>query len=366
MNQLVMSTLSAAACLAVAGCSTSGTSVSSFSTIREYTLRNKSGMEVRLSNYGATITSIVVPDRAGNPTDVVLGYDRAENYINAVDRPYFGSVIGRYSGSIADGQFSMDGKEFQLPVNASGNHENGGRMGFDKVVWDSQANGNSIIFKYVSKDREEGYPGNLTVKVVYTLYTGNVLQIEYYAETDKATPVNLSNRTFFNLAGEGNGTILGHELTINAETYLPVNDKLIPTGEMAPVAGTPFDFLASKPIGQDIGSENEQLVLVGGYDQNWVLNKGEGGITYAATVYEPGSGRFVEVSTMEPGLRFFSGNGLDGRLQGKAGKSYKRNGGFCLETQHFPDSPNQPDFPTTILRPGEEYKTITVYKFGVK
>ncbi|VGO19025.1 aldose epimerase family protein [Pontiella sulfatireligans] len=366
MKNLIINTLSAAVCITVAGCSTSGTTVSNFSTIREYTLRNKSGMEVRVSNYGATITSIVVPDRVGNMADVALGYNMAEGYINAVDRPYFGSVIGRYSGTIADGKFQLDGKQFQLPVNKSGNHENGGSMGFDKVVWQSRVYGNSIEFKYLSKDLEEGYQGNLSVKVIYTLYADNTLQIEYYAETDKATPVNLSNRTYINLAGEGNGTILSHELMINSEAFTPVNEKRVPTGEIRSVKGTPFDFRIPKPIGRDIGNEDEQLLLVDGYDQNWVLSKGEGGVTLAASIYEPGSGRTLQVSTMEPGLRFYSGNGLDGRLKGKSGKRYSLNGGFCLEPRHFPDSPNHSQFPTTILRPGEQFKSISVYKFGVK
>lgn len=366
MKNLIFNALSAAVCITLAGCATSGNKAGNFSSIHEYALRNKSGTVVRLSNYGARITSIVVPDRAGNMADVVLGFNYVEDYINSVDRPCFGSVIGRYSGSIADGKFMLDDKTIQLPVNTSGNHQDGGRMGFDKVVWDTRFYANSIEFKYVSKDQEENYPGNLTVKVTYTLSESNELEIEYHAETDKATPINLSNRTFFNLAGEGNGTILSHELMINSEAFTPVNNQLIPTGEFLSVAETPFDFRTSKPIGRDIGSETEQIILAKGYDQNWVLNKGEGGITLASTIYEPGSGRFIQVSTMEPGLRFYSGNGLDGRLTGKSGKRYPMHGGFVLETQHFPNSPNHPEFPTTILRPGEEFKSVTVYKFGAK
>jgi aldose 1-epimerase len=298
-----------------------------FDSIRLYHLQNKSGMEVKITNYGAAVTSIKVADRNGEFTDIALGYDRVEDYINAVDKPYFGVIVGRYGNRIAKGQFTL-----------------------------------------VAKDMEEGYPGNLDVKVTYKLTDDNELSIDYDAVTDKATPVNLTNHTYFNLAGEGNGTILDHELMINADKYTPVDEGLIPIGENVSVKGTPFDFTSPKKIGRDIGQANQQIECGGGYDHNFVLNKSNpvDGMTLAATAYEPTSGCFMEVYTEEPGVQFYCGNFLDGRLKGKAGKPYVYRGGFCLETQHYPDSPNQPNFPSTILHPGKKYKTKTVYRFSVK
>ncbi|TWT42656.1 aldose epimerase family protein [Botrimarina hoheduenensis] len=338
-----------------------------FDSIRLFTLRNASGIEVRITNYGAIITSIRTPDRDGELADIALGYTRVEDYINAVDKPYFGAVVGRYGNRIAGGQFTLDGESYELARNNGENHLHGGVIGFDKVVWAAEPlpESNALRLTYRAKDLEEGYPGNLDLEVVYRLTDKDELVVSYRATTDKATPVNVTQHTYFNLRGEGDGTILGHELMLNADGYTPVDEGLIPQGKIAPVTGTPFDFRTSKSIGKDIGTENEQLQFGGGYDHNWVLNR-EGdtaSLVLAARVYEPESGRAMEIRTTEPGIQFYSGNFLDGRLFGKSGKSYVHRGGFCLETQHFPDSPNQPHFPSTILRPGELYESTTVLRF---
>lgn len=347
--------------------------VEDFDSIKLYTLKNQQGMTVRVTNYGAIITSLVVPDRDGNRSDVALGYDRLEKYINAVDKPYFGAVVGRYGNRIAGGQFTLDGQTYSLLKNNGENHLHGGAIGFDKVVWsveayESGSSGGSLTLSYVAQDGEEGYPGNLRVQVRYTLGDDNTLKVDYHATTDKATPINVTQHTYFNLKGEGQGTILDHELMLNADRYTPVDEGLIPTGELAPVAGTPFDFTTAKPIGRDIGESNEQLKRGLGYDHNWVLNRSESaeGLTLAARVHEPESGRTMEIHTTEPGIQFYAGNFLDGRLVGKSGKPYVHRGGFCLETQHFPDSPNQPDFPSTILRPDQTFQSQTVFKFSAK
>jgi aldose 1-epimerase len=345
-------------------------SVTDFDSIKPYELTNNAGTTVKITNYGATITSIKVVDRDGKFADIALGYDRVEDYMNAVDKPYFGSIVGRYGNRIAKGRFSLDGKTYSLATNNGPNHLHGGIIGFDKVIWNAtpiRGQGYSgVELTYRAKDREEGYPGNLDIKVTYKLTTENELVIEYDATTDKATPVNLTNHTYFNLAGEGNGTILDHELMINADHYTPVGETLIPTGKIESVKGTPFDFTRPKTIVRDINQDNEQLTFGGGYDHNFVLNKETEKMTLAATVYEPASGRFMEVLTDQPGVQFYCGNFLDGRLIGKSGKPYVYRGGFCLETQHYPDSPNQLDFPNTILRPGQVYTTKTVYRFSVK
>jgi len=329
-------------------------------------------MTVKVTNYGAIITSIVVPDRDGKLADIVLGYDRVEDYMNAVDKPYFGAVVGRYGNRIAKGQFAIDGETYTLAVNNGENHLHGGIIGFDKVVWDaSPVDGDGwcgLELTYLAKDKEEGYPGNLHVTVTYKLTDRNELTVQYHATTDKATPVNLTQHSYYNLKGEGNGTILDHELMINAKKFTPVDEGLIPTGKLQPVEGTPFDFTSPKPIGQDIGRADEQLKFGLGYDHNFVLDKGgrPGSRTLAARVYEPTTGRVLEVYTTQPGLQFYCGNFLDGRLKGKSGKPYVHRGAFCLETQHYPDSPNHANFPSTTLRPGGEYNTTTTFQFSTK
>ena len=347
-----------------------GVKVADFDSIQLYELKNKVGTEVKITNYGATVTSIKVADRDDDFTDIALGYDRVEDYINAVDKPYFGAVVGRYGNRIAKGQFSLDGKSYSLATNNCPNHLHGGIIGFDKVVWDATPIAGKgftgLELTYRAKDMEEGYPGNLDVKVTYKVTDDNELVIDYNATTDRATPVNLTNHTYFNLAGEGNGTILNHELMINADHYTPVNESLIPTGNLETVKGTPFDFTSPKAIGRDIKQKNEQLTFAGGYDHNFVLNEEGSGLTLAATVYEPTSGRFMEVLTDQLGVQFYCGSFLDGRLIGKSGKQYVCRGGLCLETQHYPNSPNQPEFPSTILRPEEVYHTTTIYRFLTK
>lgn len=342
--------------------------IADFDDIQLFTLKNSTGMEVNVTNFGAIITAIKVPDRDGQMADVTLGYDNVADYINAVDKPYFGAVVGRYGNRIAKGKFTIDGNEYSLPINNHPNSLHGGVIGFDKVVWDAEVVGdNGVKLTYLAKDMEQGYPGNLTVTVTYTLTDDNEIVVDYHATTDKATPVNLTQHAYFNLKGEGEGTILDHELTINADRYTPVDATLIPTGELAPVEGTPFDFRTAKPIGRDIEQENEQLKFGGGYDHNWVLTrKSEKDLELAATLYEPTSGRVLEISTTEPGLQFYCGNFLTGVLKGKSGQPYVHRGGLCLETQHYPDSPNQPDFPNTILKPGETYESKTVFKFSTK
>ncbi len=343
--------------------------VEDFDSINLYTLKNDNGMTIKVTNYGAIITSISVPDRDGKFADVALGYNNVEGYINAVDKPYFGAIVGRYGNRIAKGSFTLDGKTYSLAVNNGENHLHGGVIGFDKVVWTVASHDEqSIALTYLAKDMEEGYPGNLQLSVTYTLTGDNKIVIDYNATTDKATPVNITQHTYFNLKGEGEGTILDHELMINASKYTPVDEGLIPTGKLPEVAGTPFDFTTAKPIGRDIGVEHEQLTFGGGFDHNWVLDKDANSdeLTLAAQVYEPTSGRVMTVSTTEPGIQFYCGNFLDGRLKGKSGKIYVHRGGFCLETQHYPDSPNQPNFPSTILQPGDTYQTQTVFAFSTK
>ena len=365
MNGFALLTLAGMA--VCCGCRTiPGIKVSDFSSIKEYCLTNKNGVEVRLTNYGARITAINVPDRNGKFADVTLGYGSVEGYINAEDRPYFGAIVGRYGNRIAKGRFTLDGKEYVLATNDGENHLHGGNMGFDKLVWDASVIDNSVVFSYIARDGEEGYPGNLKIKVTYTLTDDNEIKIDYYATTDKATPVNLTNHAYFNLAGEGSKTILDHELMVNADIFSPVDKGLTPTGEFRPVKGTPFNFRVAKTIGHDIEQKNQQLENCKGYDHNFVLNKGKGGVTLAATLYDPKSGRFMETFTDQPGVQLYTGNFLDGCLTGKSGKRYLFRSGLCLETQHYPDSPNQKNFPSTILKPDEVYKTTTIYKFSVK
>ena len=329
---------------------------------------NARGLEVRAIPYGAIIVSIRVPDRRGDLADVVLGFDDLQGYLER--SRYFGAVVGRYGNRIANGRFSLDGRTYQLATNNGPNHLHGGNKGFDKVLWTittkDAPEGSQAIFSRTSKDGEEGYPGNLQVRVTYTLTEKNELIVDYHATTDKATPVNLTQHSYFNLAGEGSGDILGHQLTIDADRYTPVDDTLIPTGELAPVQGTPFDFRQPTAIGARIDQDNPQLKNGKGYDHNWVLTRKGTGLQHAARLTDPKSGRTMDVATTEPGLQFYSGNFLDGTIKGKAGHVYAHRSGLCLETQHFPDSPNKPNFPSTILQPGKAYQSRTVFTFSVK
>ncbi|MBN2163980.1 MAG: galactose mutarotase [Pontiellaceae bacterium] len=359
--------LSLIACAALTGCT--AVKVSDFDSIQEYTLKNKNGMVVKITNYGAIITSIVVPDREGNMADVALGYDSVDSYINAIDRPYFGAVVGRYGNRIAKGKFTLDGVEYELATNNGENHLHGGNIGFDKVVWTAEVVENGVKLSYLAKDGEEGYPGNLKLSVTYTLTDDNEIVMHYEATTDKATVVNVTNHTYFNLAGEGSGSINGHLLQINASKTTPVDAGLIPTGELADVTGTPFDFRQPTEIGKGVDADNQQIKYGPGYDHNWVLDRKGDGMEVAAVLYEPTSGRVLEVITEEPSIQFYGGNFLDGRLVGKSGKAYGYRSGLCLETQHSPDSINhegEEGWPSVILRPGEKYDTTTIYKFSVK
>jgi aldose 1-epimerase len=333
-----------------------------------YTLRNIHGMEARIANYGGIIVSLKVPDKNGKSGDVVLGFDSLSSYVK--DTPYFGCLIGRYGNRIGKGKFILDGATYALATNSAPNHLHGGVKGFDKVVWEARESesipGKALVLGYVSKDGEEGYPGMLTVKVTYTLTDSNEIKVDYFATTDKPTIVNLTQHSYFNLAGPGDGEILGHEMTIAADRFTPIDSNFIPTGELSDVKGTPLDFTKPMPIGSRIHDNNEQLRFGLGYDHNFVLNKPAGTFGLAARVFEPTSGREMEVFTAEPGLQFYTGNFLDGHHIGKGGKPYKYRYGFCLETQHYPDSPNKPTFPSTVLRPGERYTTSTVYRFRVR
>lgn len=335
-------------------------------TVELYTLKNASNAEVQIMTYGGTVVSLKVPDRSGTPGDIVLGFETLDGYLK--NSPYFGSIIGRYGNRIGRGQFSLNGKQYTLPKNNGENTLHGGIRGFDKVVWKAtevkSKEGPALLLTYLSKDGEEGFPGNLNATVVYTLTNNNELRIEYTATTDKVTVVNLTHHSYFNLAGEG--SILQHELMINADKFTPVDAGLIPTGELRNVKGTPMDFAKPTAIAARIDQQDEQLVMGKGYDHNWVLNRSTGKLSLAAKAYEPRTGRVMEVLTTEPGLQFYSGNFLDGTITGKGGQVYKQRYGFCLETQHFPDSPNKPAFPSTTLKPGQQYKSTTVYKFTVK
>ncbi|PRY10013.1 aldose 1-epimerase [Pontibacter ummariensis] len=325
-----------------------------------YTLTNKHGVTAKITDYGGIVTSLVTPDREGDMGDVVLGFDTLKDYYP--NDPYFGGIVGRFANRIAKGKFTLDGQEYTLATNNGPNHLHGGNIGFDKKVWQVEElpGQNALKLTYVSKDGEEGYPGNLTSTVIYTLTEDNELKIDYEATTDKATPVNLTNHSYFNLSAGESKDILSHLVQINADKYTPVSEELIPTGELAAVEGTPMDLREPQPVGQDIGQ------VPGGYDHNYVLNGGQEDMTLAATVYDPKTGRFMEVYTTQPGIQFYTGNFLDGTLTGKNGEKYTKHYGLALETQHFPDSPNQEQFPSVILRPGETYKQSTIYKFSTK
>jgi len=332
-----------------------------------YTLTNSHGVEIKAMNYGGIIISIKVPDRKGQIADIVLGHDKLEGYIP--NPPYFGAIVGRYANRIANGEFTLDGKTYHLPKNDGPNTLHGGTdKTFNKVVWDAEPlkGKTGVAFSYLSHDGDDGFPGNLHMKVTYTLTDSNELVIDYEATTDKATPINVSQHSYFNLKGQGDGDILDHEIMINADRFTPVDKNLIPTGELRPVKGTPFDFTKPTKIGSRIDDNYEQLVLGHGYDHNFVINRKGSGLVLAARVYEPTTGRVLEVSTTQPGVQFYTGNFLDGTITGKDDKVYKRRYGFCLETQHFPDSPNHPSFPNTILKPGEKFHQTTVFKFSAK
>ena len=331
----------------------------------QFNLKNTHGMEVRLASYGARITSIKVPDRNGAIADVVLGFDTVEAYRSSLKKPYLGATLGRYAGRIAQGRFTLDGVENVLAQNSGPNHNHGGSTGFDKVVWEAKQLRNGVQFDYSSPDGEEGYPGTLQARVTYTLTDANELIINYQATTDRATPVNLSNHTYFNLAGEDSDTVLDHELMIEADEMLAIGKTSVPTEKIASVAGTPFDFRHPKTVGRDINQTNEQLANGSGYDHTFVLNPKKGVKKPVATLYEKTSGRKLLVFTDQPGLQLYTANFLDGSLIGKSGRPYLKRGSLCLETQHFPDSPNQPNFPNTTLRPGETYQTRTICQFSV-
>lgn len=358
--------------LLVAGCTAPKTQevmqdAISQSSLNEQTIKlsNTNGLTATITPYGGKVISLWIPDRHGNLGDVVLGYDSASMYPSG--NPYFGALIGRYGNRIGKGRFSIDGTAYQLATNNGANALHGGPGGFHNVMWTvAETTSNSITLTYISADGEEGYPGVLTAKVIYTLTDTNELTIDYEATTDKTTVVNLTHHSFFNLAGEGVGDILNHELEIIADAFTPVDDGLIPTGELKPVAGTPFDFNKPTAIGARINQEDVQLKYGKGYDHNWVLKREGDGLSLAAVVTEPTSGRVMEVWTTEPGLQFYSGNFLDGTDAGKGGKKYQFRTAFCLEAQHFPDSPNKPAFPPTVLRPGTVYTQKTSYKFSTK
>jgi aldose 1-epimerase len=329
-----------------------------------YRLTNANGMEALVTNYGATVVSLLVADRNGKKDDVVFGYDSIQGYYNG--RAYFGCVAGRYANRIANGQFRLDGKTYDLAKNNGPNSLHGGIKGFDKVVWTAKQDDGGLTLTYTSKDGEEGYPGNLTVTVRYSLKNDNSLQIDYSAVTDKATLVNVTNHSYFNLEGQGQGNILDHELQFNADGFTPVDSTLIPTGEIRKVAGTPFDFTSPHKIGERINDTSDLQIKYGlGYDHNFVLNGETGKMKLAARVKAPISGRIMEVHTTEPGVQFYSGNFLNGSEKGK-GSVYGYRTGFCLETQHFPDSPNQPSFPSAVLKPGKEYRSTTIFKFSAE
>ncbi len=334
------------------------------------TLKNKKGLVVQITNFGAKIVSIYVPDRKGNFDDIVLGYETIEGYL--AGNPYFGAICGRCANRIANGKFIIEGKTYQLPVNNGPNSLHGGPEGFSNQVFDAKPvsrikDGEAVEMVYISKDGEMGYPGTVSLKVTYSLTDGDELKLEYHATTDKLTHVNIASHSYFNLSGEGKGDILGTEVSLIADTFTPVSEVLIPTGEFRKVAGTPMDFLKPKTIGKSINEKDEQLSYGKGYDHNFVINKKKAGdLTLAASCYEPKSGRVMEIFTTQPGVQLYSGNWLDGNDKGKGGKAYEMHAGFCLETQNFPDSPNQPKFPSTLLKPGEVYKHLVVHKFYAK
>ncbi len=332
-----------------------------------YTLTNSHGIEVRVMNYGGIVVSVKTPDKSGHFADITLGFDTFAGYL--ANSPYFGALVGRYGNRIANGKFTLDGKQYTLAKNNGPNALHGGLKGFDKVLWQAESfqkgTEAGVILKYTSADGEEGYPGNLHTTVTYTLDDKDAFTIDYHATTDKDTPINLTNHTYFNLAGEGSGSFLGEELMLNADHFTPVDATLIPTGKIASVKGTPFDFLKPTVVGSRINDKDEQMVLGGGYDHNFVINHHGPGLALAARVYDPASGRVLEVDTTQPGVQFYTANFLDG-VHGKHSHTYNKRDALCLETQHYPDSPNQPSFPSAILKPGQTYHEVTVWKFSTR
>lgn len=332
--------------------------------VTQYTLTNKNFISLSVINYGGIVTRLVTPNRNGTLEDIVLGYDSLAGYLK--ETPYFGALVGRYGNRIANGKFTLDGTQYTLAQNNNGQHLHGGVKGFDKVFWNIEPAGpNKLRLTYTSSDREEGYPGNLKVTVTYELTDANEFIIDYSATTDKKTIVNLTQHSYFNLTGNIKRDVLDHEVEIQADKFIPVTKALIPTGDLKSVTGTPFDFTKQTSIGLRINAQDQQLEFAGGYDHCWVLTENKP-IKHAASVYEPGSGRVLEVYTTEPGIQFYTGNFLDGSITGKQGIVYKHRYGFCLETEHFPDSPNQKNFPSTELKPGETYRSQTVYKFSTR
>ena len=333
-----------------------------------YSFKNKNGMQVDIINYGGIITSLKVPDKNGETEDIVLGYNKLEDYIN--ENPYFGSIIGRYGNRIAKGKFNLNGNQYTLATNNDENHLHGGNIGFDKVIWEAEtkinSNSSSLILKYLSRDMEEGYPGNLYTTVTYKITNDNSVEIKYEAQTDKTTVINLTQHSYFNLSGDFNQSILNHKVKINANQFLPVNKSLIPTGNKLNVSMTPFDFRNYKEIKKDINADDLQLNYGNGYDHCWVLNDYKNGYRLVASAFHEESGRLMEVYSDQPGLQFYTGNFLDGSLPQKEEGFYNFRSGFCMETQHFPNSPNQPDFPSVTLNPNEKYNSKTTYKFKIK
>ncbi|MDA3880798.1 MAG: galactose mutarotase [Prolixibacteraceae bacterium] len=332
-----------------------------------YTMVNENGMGVKVTNFGARVVAICVPDANGNPVDVALGHDNLDDYTAEGPETFYGAAIGRYGNRIGNAQFELDGKVYELPANNGPNHLHGGPKGYFDVVWDAeQVSDSKIIFTYLSPDGEMGYPGNLEISMAYELTDDNAVSIEYTATTDKATVCNLTHHSYFNLSGAGAATINDHVLMIDADSITPVDETLIPTGELASVAGTPFDFTSPMEIGKRVNSDHQQMTFGGGYDHNWVLNKDDNSVTLAARLYSPVTNIQMDVLTDKPGLQFYGGNFLDGSTTGKRGLAYEYRSALCLETQHFPDSPNKPQFPSTTLMPGETYKHVCIYKFSVR
>jgi aldose 1-epimerase len=330
-----------------------------------YTLKNTQGMEVHIMNYGAIITKIIVPDKNEVMEDVVLGFENVADYIK--DSPYFGAVVGRYGNRIAAGKFNLDGKSYTLAAQNNGQHLHGGLKGFDKKVWKTVAKKDgSLTLSYLSVDGEEGFMGNLEIQVTYSLSEDNAISMDYMAKTDQATVLNICNHSYFNLSGNVKRDVLDHNIQLNAPFFIPIDKVLIPTGEIKSVKGGPFDFTSPKKIGLDINADDTQIAFGGGYDHCYAFDKAPGAFGKIAHVEDPESGRIMEVFTTEPGVQFYTGNNLDGHLTGKYGAKYTKRSGFCLETQHYPDSPNKPNFPTTVLRPGETYTSKTVYQFSTK